>query len=80
MAKKETHKSGWKGIAKLIGLGALTGLMYFTLFHYERDVLSLTAQGKWSFFIPLAVAFVISFAHGAFTSHFWDVLGIKAKK
>jgi hypothetical protein len=26
------------------------------------------------------IAFVFSYFHGSFTSHFWDTLGIKAKK
>jgi hypothetical protein len=31
-------------------------------------------------FIPLAVALVFSLVHGAFTGHFWDLLGFRAKK
>jgi hypothetical protein len=30
--------------------------------------------------VPVAMAFLFSLVHGAFTGHFWDVLGIKARK
>lgn len=69
-----------KQLIRTIGLGAVTLVLYLTLFAYEEQVLKLTAEGKWSFIIPLTIAFVFSFAHGAFTSDFWDVLGVKAKK
>ena len=30
--------------------------------------------------LPVVAAFVFSFAHGAFTAYFWDVLGVKARR
>ncbi|MGD9788447.1 MAG: hypothetical protein AB7U30_10905 [Sulfuricellaceae bacterium] len=69
-----------KQAGKMIVLGVLSAALYLGLFLMEKPILEATAQGKWSFFIPVAIAFAISFAHGAFTSEFWDVLGIKAKK
>ncbi|MEO1766087.1 hypothetical protein [Thiobacter aerophilum] len=30
--------------------------------------------------VPIVVAFVMSYAHGAFTGMFWDSLGLKAAK
>jgi hypothetical protein len=36
-------------------------------------------QGNWLFvFIPILIAFAISYIHGAFTSNFWDSIGLKA--
>jgi hypothetical protein len=67
-------------IIKTIVLGAVTLGLYAFLFANEEKILAATSQGKWSFFIPLGIAFVFSFAHGAFTAEFWDVLGVKAKK
>lgn len=69
-----------KQIAKTVVLGVLTLGLYITLFTNEEQVLAATSEGKWSFFIPLTIAFAFSFAHGAFTGEFWDVLGVKAKK
>ncbi|HPB76848.1 MAG TPA: hypothetical protein PLY96_16565, partial [Chromatiaceae bacterium] len=32
------------------------------------------------FLIPVVVAFVFSYFHGAFTGHFWETLGLRAAK
>jgi lipopolysaccharide export LptBFGC system permease protein LptF len=69
-----------KQATKMVALGVLSAALYVALFILEEPILEMTSQGKWSFFIPIAIAFAISFAHGAFTGEFWDVLGIKAKK
>ncbi len=38
-------------------------------------------EGTWWFVLaPIAMAFAVSYTHGNFTSLFWDVLGLKAKK
>lgn len=34
----------------------------------------------WHVFAPIAMAFALSFTHGNFTSLFWDVIGLKARK
>jgi hypothetical protein len=59
--------------------GAVTALLYVSLFAFEEQVMGLTKQGHWTFIVPIAIAFLISYFHGAFTGGFWDVLGIKAK-
>lgn len=66
--------------AKLLMLGALAGGLYAGLFFNEATVLELSHRGQWWFLFPVAVAFLFSFVHGAFTGLFWDVLGVKAKK
>ncbi len=36
-------------------------------------------QGNWlHVFIPILIAFAVSYVHGAFTSSFWDSIGFKA--
>ena len=36
-------------------------------------------HGNWLFvFIPILIAFAVSYVHGAFTSNFWDSIGFKA--
>ena len=32
----------------------------------------------WHVLVPIAFAFAISFAHGAFTGLFWELMGLKA--
>lgn len=65
---------------RMLGYGGLTAVLYFLLFHFERDILALTSRGGWAFVVPIAIAFAVSLAHGTFTGLFWDVLGIRAKK
>lgn len=36
-------------------------------------------EGNWLYvFIPILIAFAVSYIHGAFTAAFWDSLGFKA--
>lgn len=64
--------------------GLASAALYLLLYHFSdqvRDLAILTTKGdKALFFVPILIALVFSFVHGAFTSHFWDSLGFKAKK
>jgi hypothetical protein len=60
----------------LLGLAAL--VLYWLLFANEAAILDVSARGRWYFLVPIAIAFLFSFVHGAFTGRFWDALGIKA--
>lgn len=66
--------------ARTLALGVLTLLLYASLFLMQDLVLHVSALGGWYGLIPVAIAFVFSLAHGAFTSYFWDMLGVKARK
>lgn len=65
-------------IAKTAFYGLATLLLYLLLFANEDAVLRLSALGRWYFVLPIVIAFVFSFFHGAFTGMFWDALGVKA--
>jgi len=67
-------------VARMAVYGAVTLILYVCLFALERPILDWSSRGGWYFLVPVAIAFALSFAHGAFTGHFWDVLGIKARK
>ncbi len=64
--------------------GSLSITLYTLLYFFSQDLIQIaqsTQSGHKSlFFIPIIVALVFSVIHGSFTSHFWDVLGVKAKK
>lgn len=60
--------------------GAVTALLYAALFLFEDTIVGATQHGHWSFVIPIALAFVFSYFHGAFTGGFWDVMGVRANK
>ena len=79
MARAEATGSG-RRIARTAILGAATLILYAGLFLMERPLLELSSRGGWYFLVPVAIAFVFSLAHGAFTGYFWDLLGIKARK
>jgi hypothetical protein len=65
-------------------LGAGSAVLYLLLFLYSdrlTELARLTREGdKLYALVPLAVAMVFSLVHGAFTGHFWDLLGLRAKK
>lgn len=69
-----------KQLAKMAIYGLVALTLYFLLFLFEDQILEFTSRGGWYFIGPVVIAFVISYVHGNFTSHFWDTLGIKAKK
>lgn len=64
--------------------GTLSVGLYGMLYLFNTDLTEIaqtTHAGKKSmFFVPIVIALVFSFIHGTFTSHFWEILGIKAKK
>lgn len=66
-------------------LGAASAGLYFLLFLFADELTELAGanrdgQHRLYAFIPLAVALVFSLVHGAFTGHFWDLLGFRARK
>ena len=65
-------------------LGAMSAVLYLLLFIYSdrlTELAQLTRSGeKLLALVPLVVAMVFSLVHGAFTGHFWDLLGLRAKK
>jgi hypothetical protein len=65
-------------------LGAASAGLYLLLFLFADrlpELAAATRQGEQLYaLVPLAIAMVFSFVHGAFTGHFWDLLGLRAKK
>ena len=65
-------------------LGAASAGLYVLLYLYSDILVELavrTRQGeKLLALVPLAVALVFSFVHGAFTGRFWELLGLQARK
>ena len=66
-------------------LGAASAGLYILLFVFSArlpELAAITRQGGHKLYalVPIAIALVFSFVHGAFTGHFWDLLGLRAKK
>jgi len=69
-----------KLFSKTAVYGIFSLVLYILLYLFEDSILDLSSRGRWYFLLPILAAFVFSFMHGNFTAHFWDMLGIKAKK
>lgn len=66
---------------KLAASGVVSGALYLLLYLYEREVMAaFTRTDGWFPALPVLAAFVFSFAHGAFTAYFWEVVGITPRR
>ena len=79
MNDKTTAGSG-KPIALAVIFGVVSLTLYSLLYAFEDSLIDFAQRGGWYFLVPVIIAFIISYVHGSFTAHFWDFLGIKAKK
>jgi hypothetical protein len=69
-------------LAKAVIYGAASASLYALLFVYADETVELarrTREGEriW-FLVPIAIAFLFSLVHGAFTAYFWDAVGLKS--
>ncbi len=73
-----------KCLISLMMLGIASIALYIGLYHYNDLILEAATQvrsgDKSLFLLPIAIAFVFSYIHGAFTGRFWHALGLKAKQ
>lgn len=69
-----------KPVAQVVGYGALTAVLYATAFLNADTLMQVFTRGGWYASLPIATVFAFSFAHGAFASHLWSLLGIDALK
>lgn len=69
-------------VVKTLAYGAASLALYAALFVHADQFLEWarrTRDGeKWLALVPVAVAFVFSWVHGAFTGCFWEALGLRA--
>ena len=71
------HAKPW---GALIVSGLVSALCYGLLFSYQKEVMAaFTRTDGWYPVLPVVTALVFSFAHGAFTGYFWEVLGVRAR-
>jgi hypothetical protein len=76
---KTKAKSSKSGVVKTLVLGALTAAMYAAVFWKSDAVMQLFTRGGVYAAFPILTVFAFSFAHGAFASNLWSLLGIQAK-
>ncbi|MBF0147479.1 MAG: hypothetical protein HQL84_15085 [Magnetococcales bacterium] len=67
-----------------LALGSVSAALYLLLYLHEEKletIANLIRQGHKSYVVvPIGIALIFSFIHGAFTGRFWDLLGLKARK
>ena len=73
-------KSKKKPVGKLVIFGIFSAAAYVVLLTHQSFVTAYFTRGALYAFLPIATAFAFSFVHGNFTSYFWTVLGVEAKK
>jgi hypothetical protein len=69
-----------KPVGSMIITGLISIALYFLLLSKQGVINDYISRGGMFAFLPIAVAFIFSLVHGAFTSHFWTVLGIEAAR
>lgn len=67
-----------KPMAKTVLYGIGTAILYAAVFSHSDYVSQLFSVGGMYAALPIGTVFVFSFAHGAFASNLWSVLGIEA--
>jgi len=77
MAQSSTKK---KPAGAMVAMGVISIALYTILLLHQDQVNSTFSRGGLFALLPIITAFVFSFVHGSFTSHFWTVLGIEAAK
>ncbi len=66
---------------KLSITGAISAGLYFLLYSYEKEIMETFTRTDGLYpALPVLAAFLFSFAHGAFTGYFWEVLGVTARQ
>lgn len=69
--------------AKTFFWGFVTAMLYAALFIESERVIAAaraTPEHPVLVLVPIAIAFAISFTHGAFTGLFWEAMGLKAAR
>lgn len=84
-ASSTTSSRSPRALVLTLILGMATAGLYLLLYLFSEQLLELAAASrqdghKLYALIPIAIALIFSFVHGAFTGHFWELLGFRAKK
>lgn len=79
-AKRMSTTSKKRHIKNCFTFGILTAAVYAAIFANQELVMTYFTKGGIYALLPVAVVFLVSYAHGNFTSSFWSALGIEGSK
>lgn len=68
-----------KPVGKTVVFGVLTAALYAAVFWKADVLMKFFTRGGVYAALPIATAVIFSFAHGAFASNLWSLLGIQAR-
>jgi hypothetical protein len=68
-----------KPVSKTVVFGILTATLYAAIFWKADVLMKFFTRGGLYAALPIATAIIFSFAHGAFASNLWSLLGIQAR-
>jgi hypothetical protein len=74
------HGKSKKPVGKMLLFGMCSAIVYGAVLSYQGLITAYFTRGALYAALPIAGAFTLSYVHGHFTSYFWSVLGIEAKK
>ncbi len=77
---RESKEQRKKDLSKTIGYGLLSACLYGLVFWKTDTVMHYFTKGGFYAALPVATVLVFSFAHGAFASSLWSLIGIKPMK
>ncbi len=80
MEHEKAKQSEKKPVVQTIAYGLLSAALYAAVFMNSDTVMHYFTKGGIFAALPIATVFLFSFAHGAFASNLWSVLGIEAHK
>jgi len=75
---RETGEKKSNQTVKTAVFGVATAALYAAAFFDSTGVVNLFAKGGWYAALPIATVFLVSFVHGTFSHHVWEMLGIHA--
>jgi hypothetical protein len=76
----EIRRKGWHLSVKTLGFGLATAALYAAVFTNSASVMSYFTRGGWYAALPIATVFMVSFVHGSFSHHVWELMGIRAPR
>ncbi len=77
---KHAEQKRMKALKGTVIFGLITAAIYAAVFLNTGMVMKYFTKGGIYALLPVGLAFLVSFVHGAFTGNFWSAMGIEASK
>lgn len=78
--EKKTRRWNRKTGVRALVLGAISIILYTTVFTHQGLVTDFCTRGHWYAAFPIIIVLIFSLIHGPFANYSLSLLGVKAKK